>query len=96
MPAYPWLLTNTLDFARIQSRVDAMAMLGVPYGDAVGQAPEMARAQARGHRRDIAGRRAGRPGWRTRRSWRWSPTCSGWARDISAARRRACPTGGGQ
>ena len=35
-----------LDFAQIQSRVDAMAMLGVPYGDAVHHAPEMAREQA--------------------------------------------------
>jgi cytochrome c oxidase cbb3-type subunit I/II len=49
MPAYPGMLTNALDFAQIQSRVDAMAMLGVPYGDAVrdGKAPEAARAQAR-------------------------------------------------
>ncbi len=46
MPAYPWLLRNQLDFASIQSRVDAMAMLGVPYGDAVNRAPEMARTQA--------------------------------------------------
>ncbi len=46
MPGYPWMLTNTLDFDQIQGRVDAMAMLGVPYGDAVGKAPEMARAQA--------------------------------------------------
>ena len=49
MPAYPHLLTAALDFDGIQRRVDAMAMLGVPYGDAVknGQAPGMARAQAR-------------------------------------------------
>jgi cytochrome c oxidase cbb3-type subunit I/II len=47
MPAYPHFLTKTLDFEQIQSRVDAMAMIGVPYGDAVrGQAPAMARAQA--------------------------------------------------
>ncbi|HEU4566170.1 MAG TPA: cytochrome-c oxidase, cbb3-type subunit II, partial [Gemmatimonadaceae bacterium] len=46
MPAYAHMLTDTIDFAAIQSRVDAMAMLGVPYGDAVGKAPEMARAQA--------------------------------------------------
>jgi cytochrome c oxidase cbb3-type subunit I/II len=46
MPGYPWMLTYTLDFAQIQGRVDAMAMLGVPYGDAIGTAPEMARAQA--------------------------------------------------
>jgi cytochrome c oxidase cbb3-type subunit I/II len=48
MPAYPHLLTTVLDFDGIQSRVDAMAMLGVPYGDAVrnGTAPALAREQA--------------------------------------------------
>ncbi|MBL8989741.1 MAG: cytochrome-c oxidase, cbb3-type subunit II, partial [Gemmatimonadetes bacterium] len=47
MPPYPWLLKNAVDFEGIQGRVDAMAMLGVPYGDAVNNAPEQARAQAR-------------------------------------------------
>jgi cytochrome c oxidase cbb3-type subunit I/II len=47
MPPYPDLLTARLDFDAIQSRVDAMAMLGVPYGDAVNRAPAMAREQAR-------------------------------------------------
>ncbi|MEZ6319054.1 MAG: cytochrome-c oxidase, cbb3-type subunit I [Phycisphaerales bacterium] len=48
MPAYPWLLAQDLDFGSVQARVDAMAMLGVPYGDAVldGQAGELAREQA--------------------------------------------------
>jgi cytochrome c oxidase cbb3-type subunit I/II len=46
MPKYPWLLTGDLDFASIQPRVDAMAMLGVPYGDAVTRAEGMARQQA--------------------------------------------------
>lgn len=48
MPAYPHLLTKDLDFEGIQRRVDAMVMLGVPYGEAVrdGAAPRMARAQA--------------------------------------------------
>jgi len=46
MPAYPHLLTAPLDFAGIQARVDAMTMLGVPYGDAVTRAADMARAQA--------------------------------------------------
>ncbi|MFM7399700.1 MAG: cytochrome-c oxidase, cbb3-type subunit I, partial [Bacteroidota bacterium] len=46
MPAYPHLLTTELDFAGIQRRVDVMAMLGVPYGEAVTRAPAMARAQA--------------------------------------------------
>jgi cytochrome c oxidase cbb3-type subunit I/II len=48
MPAYPRLLSDRLDFDGIQARVDGMAMLGVPYGDALvkGNAPKMARAQA--------------------------------------------------
>jgi len=49
MPAYPHMLTNNLDFGVIQSRVDAMAMLGVPYGEAVkaGVATRMAEQQAK-------------------------------------------------
>ena len=47
MPAYPHFLTKTIDFEQIQSRVDAMAMVGVPYGDALNKAPAMAREQAR-------------------------------------------------
>jgi cytochrome c oxidase cbb3-type subunit I/II len=46
MPSYAHLLTTPLDFGGIQSRVDVMAMLGVPYGDAVNRAPAMAHAQA--------------------------------------------------
>jgi cytochrome c oxidase cbb3-type subunit I/II len=46
MPKYPWLLTSALDFGSIQSRVDAMAMLGVPYGTALQRAEPMAREQA--------------------------------------------------
>jgi cytochrome c oxidase cbb3-type subunit I/II len=47
MPAYAHFLTQPIDFEQIQSRVDAMAMVGVPYGDAVNTAPAMARAQAK-------------------------------------------------
>jgi len=47
MPAYSHFSTKPLDFDGIQSRVDAMAMVGVPYGDAVNKAAEMARDQAR-------------------------------------------------
>jgi cytochrome c oxidase cbb3-type subunit I/II len=47
MPPYPWLERNRLDFGAIQSRVDAMSMLGVPYGDALNRAPELARQQAK-------------------------------------------------
>jgi len=46
MPGYPQLLTRSLDFDGIQARVDAMAMIGVPYADAVNRAPAMAREQA--------------------------------------------------
>jgi cytochrome c oxidase cbb3-type subunit I/II len=46
MPAYPRMFSDELDFAGIQKRVDAMAMLGVPYGDAVLRAEELARTQA--------------------------------------------------
>jgi cytochrome c oxidase cbb3-type subunit I/II len=46
MPSYAWLLRDDIEFDVIQPRVDAMAMLGVPYGDALGKAEEMARTQA--------------------------------------------------
>lgn len=46
MPTYAHLLEQELDFESIQRRVNVMAMLGVPYGDAVKRAPEMAREQA--------------------------------------------------
>ncbi len=46
MPGYSQMLTAKTDFDGIQKRVDAMAMLGVPYGDAVNRAPRMARDQA--------------------------------------------------
>jgi len=47
MPIYKWLFDAPIDFAAIQPRVRVMAMLGVPYGDAVNNAEEQARAQAR-------------------------------------------------
>jgi cytochrome c oxidase cbb3-type subunit I/II len=48
MPAYPWLLTEEIDWKTIQPRVRAMAMLGVPYGEVVndGEAEKRARVQA--------------------------------------------------
>ncbi len=47
MPSYPHLLTDPLPFGVIQSRVDVMAMLGVPYGaDALAHADGMAQHQA--------------------------------------------------
>jgi cytochrome c oxidase cbb3-type subunit I/II len=58
MPAYAWLEERELDFGSIQPRVDAMAMLGVPYGKAVLHAEEMARQQSQ----EIAGRIASQGG----------------------------------
>jgi cytochrome c oxidase cbb3-type subunit I/II len=46
MPKYAWMLTDPLDFAGIQRKVDVMSMLGVPYGEAVNHAEDMARSQA--------------------------------------------------
>ncbi len=46
MPAYGWLFADDLEYGAIQKRVDAMAMLGVPYGEAVLHAEKMARSQA--------------------------------------------------
>lgn len=47
MPKYPWLSTEELDFESVQPRVDVMAMLGVPYGEAISNAEQMARTQAK-------------------------------------------------
>ncbi len=54
MPAYRHFMTKKIDFENIQKRVDAMVMLGVPYGDAITRAPEMAREQAAEIARNIA------------------------------------------
>ncbi len=47
MPPYPWLIEDTIEFDQIQKRVDVMVMLGVPYGEAVTRAEELARTQAK-------------------------------------------------
>ncbi len=49
MPPYPQLLVDRIDFEGIQSHVDGLAMLGVPYGDIVTQkrAGALAREQAK-------------------------------------------------
>ncbi|HVY28944.1 MAG TPA: cytochrome-c oxidase, cbb3-type subunit I [Polyangiaceae bacterium] len=47
MPSYAWLEHQELDFGSVQKKVDAMAMLGVPYGDAVLHAEQLAHAQSR-------------------------------------------------
>ncbi len=46
MPAYAWLLSDDIDFSVVQQRVDAMAMLGVPYGDTLLNAERAAREQS--------------------------------------------------
>ena len=46
MPSYAHLAEQELNFDAIKARVGAMAMLGVPYDEAVTDAPEMAREQA--------------------------------------------------
>ena len=53
MPAYAFLLRDDLEFGEIQRKVDVMAMLGVPYGDAVLHAETLARAQAKALAQDI-------------------------------------------
>ncbi|MCG3172610.1 MAG: hypothetical protein GMKNLPBB_00764 [Myxococcota bacterium] len=47
MPPYPWLLTDDTGYSKVQGRVNAMAMLGVPYGESINRAGEFARQQAR-------------------------------------------------
>jgi len=54
MPSYKHLIHQDIDFEAIKARVGAMAMLGVPYGEAVKNAPEMALEQAREISADIA------------------------------------------
>lgn len=46
MPPYPWLLNDPIEFDAIQGRVDAMLMLGVPYGEVIDTAEQVARQQA--------------------------------------------------
>ena len=46
MPPYKHFFTRAIDFPAIQARVNTMAMLGVPYGEAVKVAPDLAKAQA--------------------------------------------------
>ncbi len=49
MPSFAHLLEQDIDFESIQTRVQSMAMLGVPYGEAIkgDNATTMARAQAK-------------------------------------------------
>ena len=47
MPPYPALLRQKIPFDQIESRVRAMKLLGVPYDKEIGNAAELARAQAK-------------------------------------------------
>ncbi len=53
MPSYPQFATTPIPWAVIPKRVDAMAMLGVPYGEAINNAEAMARTQAAAIAADI-------------------------------------------
>jgi cytochrome c oxidase cbb3-type subunit I/II len=53
MPAYPHFATDAIPWGVIQPRVNVMAMLGVPYGEAINHAEQMARAQAKTVAADI-------------------------------------------
>jgi cytochrome c oxidase cbb3-type subunit I/II len=55
MPSYPHLLTDTIEWDVIQKRIDAMAMLGVPY-----DAAALANAESIAHRQadDVAAKLA--------------------------------------
>ena len=46
MPSYAWMLDADTDFPSVQARVDAMLMLGVPYGNLIDRAERVAREQA--------------------------------------------------
>jgi len=53
MPPYAHMYDDDIDYSVIQPRVDVMAMLGVPYGEAVNSAEDMARQQAELIRQEI-------------------------------------------
>jgi cytochrome c oxidase cbb3-type subunit I/II len=46
MPRYAWMLEAPADFASVQRRIDALLMLGVPYGNLIDRAEPVAREQA--------------------------------------------------
>ncbi len=53
MPGYPQFATTVIPWDVIPKRVGVMAMLGVPYGEAVTNAIPMAQAQARALAADV-------------------------------------------
>ncbi|HEX6313525.1 MAG TPA: cytochrome-c oxidase, cbb3-type subunit II, partial [Gemmatimonadaceae bacterium] len=96
MPSYKHLLTRDLDFEGIQSRVDAMAMLGVPYGDAVNSAPALARSQAERVAQSIV-QGGGEPGYASKEIVAMIAYMQRLGRDTQAppvVMRSTAPTGG--
>jgi cytochrome c oxidase cbb3-type subunit I/II len=85
MPSYAHLLRQDLDFDAIQRRVDALAMLGVPYGDAVQHAPALARQQAEEIARGIL-TAGGEPGLERKEIVALVAYMQRLGRDIAAAR----------
>src|SRR6185436_18876395 len=53
MPRYGWMLEAPADFASLQRRIDALLMLGMPYGALIDRAEPVARAQAQQIAREI-------------------------------------------
>ncbi|HED53705.1 MAG TPA: cytochrome-c oxidase, cbb3-type subunit I [Phycisphaerales bacterium] len=61
MPSFKHLIHEDLDFNQVQPRVQALAMIGVPYGEAVKNAEEMAREQAAQVAQEIRDQSRGAP-----------------------------------
>ena len=61
MPRYTHLIQGDLNFTEISARVRSMAMLGVPYGQAVTDAQALARAQAEQVADEIRAQSSGYP-----------------------------------
>ena len=53
MPTYAQFATTTIPWDVIPKRIGVMAMLGVPYGDAINNSVAMAKAQAASIATDI-------------------------------------------
>jgi cytochrome c oxidase cbb3-type subunit I/II len=53
MPIYAWMLEAPLAYASLQSRIDALLLLGVPYGNLIDRAEPVAREQAAQIAREI-------------------------------------------
>lgn len=55
MPAYPWLMTQTIDLASTKKKMNALRIVGVPYTDEeINSSEEDLKAQAQGIAEDLA------------------------------------------